>query len=211
MSLSAGLQTYTDDLTQIFQQVGSLITVPIKAHQVAQATHTFLLSGIPMTVLTFSSPTITTGTGLGGLDIPTPGIGLAAALPTLQTDLLAAWTHHNVPSTARIFAQKTATAVYNYYRQAIVQTIDTAPPNMGVSAGTGGLLTPAPGSGLAAAQPAFESALVAQWTRIGVPGITTLQESIDFSQALHTFATQAMVVTAGNRTGTTGTATGTIS
>lgn len=204
MSLSSGKSNLESALVSMFSDVGALKSVETFAKRKAQAINDFALTGIPKTVISFSTPF--TGTGIGGLDKPAPGMGLPAAKPLLQAEFIQIWTHGNAASSPAIFAKKEAEAIYTYFSQAKVQTIDLGPLGSnpedggsffsGSSTGIGGLLAPVPGMGYSAAKPILEQELIRIWTQVkGERSIAAFAS--EMAAAIHDFCSQGKVATTG--------------
>lgn len=137
MPLAAAKAQFKTTLQTIFSFLGTSEPYPTaaqKAQQVATAVHTLLLQGVPQTqdvgsaapgqaVVTFvtTTPSPVTGTGTGGLDQPTPGIGLDAARSLFVTQMLSSFMNYTgkTPDTA---AGEWADALVALYQQAKVMT-----------------------------------------------------------------------------------------
>lgn len=225
----------------MYLDIGSQKSAAEFASRFSQAVYTYAKAGTPMLTLTTAGGTVSSsmtsasvaGTGLGGFDSVTPGSGLDAVRPKLQSDLLAAFTHGNHPGAAIVFAQKISLAIHGFYSQAKIQTIDTSGSPLpasngptgvtGVMTGSGGTLTNAPGSGLDAALPAFKSSLQNTFGNVG--SLVSAPEKVKLiTDAIYTFLTQAIITSTGTMTASatvasgsgtyaagTGTSTGTVS
>jgi len=216
MPLSVGKIALESALAEIYGDVGAYKNVSEFAKRKAQAIYDFAKTGIPMTILTNEpgsvSGAMTAGpvkaTGLGGFDKPVPGMGLAAAKPLLMTEFIALWSHGNSVTTAKIFAKKHATAVFNYYSQAMILTKDEsagplpapppAGPVTGPMTGIGGDLTDSPGMGFDAAKPILEAEIKRIWSQIGnAPPAAVPKLAKELSEAIHNFCIQGKVNTTG--------------
>jgi hypothetical protein len=205
MPLTAGKIALAQDLAAIYSDTGGMESVDIFAQKKARAILKFVLTGIPKTLITFVNPIA--GTGVGGLDSIVPGSGLPSALPGLKAQYLKNWNHGGAVSAPIVFATKEAQAIFDYFSQTKVQTIDLGPltpiapppappPLMGPSIGSGGTLTSLPGSGYQSALPGLVSAFKANWSQVATAR-SIEQCAQDESQAIHNFCVQGKVTTTG--------------
>lgn len=195
MSLSGSKSDLISALTGIYSYISTVKSSAELADRKSKAIMKFFLSGKPETVISFASPA--TGTGIGGIDKSSPGMGLAAAMPILQSQYIEIWTHHNQASAAVTFATKETEALYTFFTSAMVMTIDSGgldPISMsGGSMGIGGTLAPAPGMGLTAAQPILAAQYTTIWSALSPKEVSAAKEAL----AIFNFATQAIVNTTG--------------
>lgn len=210
MSLTAGKSALQSALEAMYNNIGSEVSVPVFAKKKAQAIYDFVLTGMPMTIITtFPGPVVgamtagpVSGTGLGGFDKPAPGMGLSAAKPILEQDLIAMWTHGNSAKSAAEQAQKEATAIFNYYSQAIIMTTELtagplpAPPPVGPVTGPiigiGGVVSAAPGTGYSSAKPILEAELIRIWSQIRSE-VSIASFAKDIATAIDAFCVQGKV------------------
>jgi len=217
MPLSTGKSSLEATLVQLYTDGKDLHTVEEFARRKSQAIYDFVHTGIPTTVIaTFPGPVIgamtagpVAGTGLGGFDKPAPGMGLSGAKEILKTTLIAIWSHGNAVRTYEEIARRTAQAIFEYYDQAVIMTIDvtagplpappTAGPVAGPIAGIGGVnSTSAPGSGYDSVKGALESEFIRIWKQIDYHAPRTVpQFAEEMSEAIHAFCKEGIVNTVG--------------
>ena len=214
MPLLSGKETLKSSLMSMYSDVAGLKSVDIFAKKKSQAIASFVVTGIPMTVL-INLPggvvgSMTSGpvlaSGIGGFDKPVPGMGLSSAKSILETDLVALWTHGGANVSAAVYSDKFSLAVFKYFSEAIILTLDTsnsplpapppAGPVTGPMIGLGGTLTNAPGIGYGAALPTLESALKASFGAVGSE-IAIAKKAKDVTEAIHNFCIQGIVNTTG--------------
>lgn len=148
----------------------------------------FGLTGVPATIDTVTqaagqvvsgyattTPGTVSGTGLGGIDAPVPGMGLDAAKSILVQALVAVYSNTNqTPATA---AKAVSLAVFNFLSQAKVMTniTATAVPGQAAPAPVGplvpgpwaglstGSLESTSGAGLSSSKSSLQDAIAAVW------------------------------------------------
>lgn len=203
MPLSSGKDALRKELEALYGDVKAFKSVAEFARRKASAVNDFVLTGEPKTLITFTNPA--TGTGIGGLDKPAPGMGLAAAQPIMMAKFIEIWTHGNAVKSPAEFAQKMSEAIFTYYSQAMVLTTDVGPltpppgpppPLTGSSTGIGGVLSSAPGSGYAAAKPTLEAEFKRIWSQVQSAG-SVPKYAQELALAIHQFAIQGKVTTNG--------------
>lgn len=187
------------------------------AHKTAQAVFDFAITGIPMTQIVTMPGAVALamtvgpvlGTGVGGIDKPSPGMGLEPAKKLLEANLIQIYTHGNKNRSPAEIARQMSDAIYHYFSQAIVMTHDTsgsvlpAPPPLGPVTGgltgTGGVLSSLPGKGYSAAKPLLENALRGIYSSVG-NSKNVAQAAREVSDALHSFFQEGVVQTTGTFT-----------
>ncbi len=198
----------------MYSDVGSLKSAPELAKKRAQAIYDFAKTGVPMTIITTFPGSVVgaqtagpvKGKGLGGIDKPAPGMGLAAAKALLKQDLVSLYAHGNSPRDPMTLAKQEATAIFSYFSQAIVMTNDEtsgplpAPPPAGPVTGSikgkGGVLSDSPGNGYDSAKSKLESELTRIYEQIQEVRSAD-QFAAEISEALHSFFIQGKVETTG--------------
>jgi hypothetical protein len=184
MPLASGKSSLQSVLESLYSDVGALKSVPEFAKKKAQAVHDFAITGMPMTLITTFPGSVSgamtsgpvKGIGIGGIDKPTPGMGLDAAKALFEQELIGIRRHGNKAHAVPEIAQKEAAAFFNYFSQAIVMTKDEtssplpAPPPVGPVAGSisakGGIGKDSPGSGYDSARSKLEDALTSIWSQV---------------------------------------------
>jgi hypothetical protein len=216
MPLAVGKETLKSDLLAMYSDVSAFKDVGTFAKRKSQAIADFVITGIPMTILTNFpggvAGAMTTGpvlaTGIGGFDKPVPGMGLASAKDILKADLIDLWSHGGANVSAAVYAEKMATAIFKYYSEAIIQTLDTsnsplpapppAGPVTGPMIGIGGTLSPVPGTGYSSAKPLLEAELKRIWSQIANDNPRSISLfAKDLSDAIHNFCIEGKVDTIG--------------
>lgn len=224
MPLAVGVTALTAALSTSWVNV--LNTPPTAASEFANANMTFAMTGIPMTIdtgllapgqtvagFTTVSPGAVSGTGIGGIDVPAPGMGLAAAKAILVTQLTTAFA--NVLNTPPTAASSVANAILAFLSQAKVMTTvtGTVPPGAAVpppagpvgpaaytGAGIGGIEIPA-GPGLSTGLAACISSLSLQFANVMN---TPVGVASGIADALELFFMTGMVNTVANGTASGG-------
>lgn len=214
MPLAVGKVALESVLLGLYSDVAAVKATPEFARKKAQAIYDFVITGIPMTIITtFPGPVAgamtagpVKGLGLGGFDKPAPGIGLAAAKPLLKQELITLYTHGNAPGTPQKFATGMATAVFNYFSQAMIQTMEDthsplpAPPPAGPVAGPitgkGGTLSNAQGAGYSSAKAKLESEFIRIWSKTDKE-ISVEEFATEMSEAIHAFCIEGKINTVG--------------
>jgi hypothetical protein len=214
MPLAAGIVDLESTLAAMFADVGGAKNPREFAHKKATAIHSFVKTGVPMTLIVTLPGAVAgamtagpvSGTGLGGIDKPSPGMGLNAAHPLLVSELTAIYTHGNAVTAAKISAQKISKAIMNYFSQAIVMTMDmtdspvpAAPPAGPVSGtikGNGGLEKPSPGAGYDSVVQKLEDQFFAIFSAVQDPGTIPAHAS-KIGDAIHAFCLEGKITTTG--------------
>ena len=214
MPLTTGKQTLADTLTSIWLEGKNPHSVSEFAQKKSKAIYDFVHTGVPTTIITTlpggvvggvtAGPVM--GTGLGGFDKPVPGMGLPAAKSILKSDLERIWTHNNAIREVSIIAKEYAQALFDYYSQAIILTLDTsagplpAPPPAGPVAGAtigiGGVVASVYGAGYDAVKGAMEAEFARIWLQVKSP-LSTSQLAGEMSEAIHAFCIAGKVDTIG--------------
>lgn len=187
------------------------------AEKTAKAIVDFVKSGVPMTMITTLPGAVNggvtsgpvTGKGIGGIDKPSPGMGLEAAKAILETELTAAMTHGGAATAAPAQASKVASAIFNYFSQAIVMTEDQssgplpapppAGPVTGPMTGQGGVVSSTPGKGYDSAKSKLESDLKDIYSDTS-EGSDAASKAKKMAEAIHNFCKEGKVQTQGTFT-----------
>jgi hypothetical protein len=181
-----------DDLMAMFSDVAPDGSARAKAEQMAQAFFKYAMSGKPMCMVMTQPglPGTISGTGIGGVDKPTPGTGLNVA--KLRSGILATY---QISTDARGSADRLASAVHSYFTEAIIQTKDKngGPPAI---TGIGGVGKSSPGMTYAAAKPILANALYQVFFDVS-PGPSAADKVTLIADALHAFFKEGMVNTIG--------------
>jgi hypothetical protein len=214
MPLIAGKEALKSSLAGMYADVGGPKAVNEFAKKKAQAIADFVITGIPMTILTNEGGGVSGGmtsgpvkaTGLGGFDKPVPGMGLAAAKPLLEAELISIWSHGGANISAPVYAQKMSQAIFNYFSQAKIQTKDQsagplpapppAGPVTGPMTGKGGTLSDSQGKGYSAAKPTLEAELKRIWSQIQTAK-SVPEFAKEMAEAIHNFCIEGKVETVG--------------
>lgn len=205
MSLIQGKSALKASLLKLYLDTAGEKSVQTFAKRKAEAINTFVLTAQPKTIITFANPA--TGTGIGGIDLPVPGMTLVAAKILLELQFLAIWSHGGAVKPPSVQADLMSTAIFSYFSQAMVSTIDLGPLDpvpisptflSGASTGIGGVLTPAPGSGYSSAKPILEKELSRIWSQVAnVSPRAVPQFAKDMADAIHNFCKEGKVSTTG--------------
>ena len=191
MALASGVSAYKSTLQSTFTNVQG--TLPIDAATaILQGGQTFAMTGVPMTVATgllapgqavsgfvTASPGSVTASGIGGIDVPSPGMGLAAAKAILIADLTVLFSNVTQANTYVFAATTISNAVLAFLSQAMVMTNVTGivppgspvpptsgPVGPGTYTGTGiGSLESTSGAGMASVVTALIAALTAEFLK----------------------------------------------
>lgn len=229
MPLSAGKTALANALLASWAQIFTN-TAPSVASDFANANLAFAETGVPTVAVTgtlaagqvvavfvTTTPGAVAGAGVGGIDTPTPGIGLAAAKSILVTSLTAVFA--NNLNTVVQAADGVADAIYTYLSQAKILTSSTGTCAPGAlvpalvgpvgssawsGAGTGGIESSSPGPGLAVALAGLVTDMTLGWADLLN---TPLQIAQDIADALETFFESALVTTVDSGTAGGGPAT----
>lgn len=215
MPLISGKSDLKAALLEMYLDTKSEKSAAFFAKKRTEAIYAFVHTGIPMTIIaTFPGPVVgamtggpVQGMGIGGLDKPAPGMGLEAAKSLLVQELIGIWTHGNAVHTPEEMAEKEATAIFNYYSQAIVMTQDKtdaplpAPPPVGPVTGPikgkGGVnAAPSPGSGYDSVKPTLQSELERIYAQVKAER-SVAQFADEIATAIHAFCKEGKVDTQG--------------
>jgi hypothetical protein len=214
MPLISGLPTLQKELASMYSDTGEVKNASVFAQKTAAAICDFVKTGIPMTLITTFPGAVNaamtaaavTGKGIGGIDKPVPGMGLAAAKAILEQELTAAFTHGGAKTAVQAQAQKVASAILNYFSQAIVMTNDktdaalAAPPPAGPVTGQitgeGGVLSDSPGKGYDSAKSTLESDLKEIFAKVDDKGSPS-DKAKKMATAIHKFCSEGKVQTQG--------------
>lgn len=214
MPLATGLPSLQKELASMYADTGEAKGADIFAKKTADAICNFVKTGMPMTLITTFPGAVNgamtaaavTGKGIGGIDKPVPGMGLAAAKALLEQELTMAFTHGGGQTVAQAQAQKVAMAIMNYFSQAIVMTNDktdaplAAPPPAGPVTGQitgeGGVLSDAPGKGYDSAKADLESDLKKIFAKVDDKAPAS-DKAKEMAAAIHKFCSEGKVKTQG--------------
>jgi hypothetical protein len=214
MPLISGLPSLQKELASMYGDTGEVKDADVFASKTAEAICSFVKTGMPMTMITTfpgavngaMTAAVVTGKGIGGIDKPVPGMGLAAAKALLEQELTMAFTHGGAQTVAQAQAQKIAMAIMNYFSQAIVMTNDktdaplAAPPPAGPVTGSitgqGGVLSDAPGKGYDSAKSDLESDLKKIFAKVDDKGSAS-DKAKQMAEAIHKFCSEGKVQTQG--------------
>lgn len=188
MTLQSNLPKFKDAVEKIYSNNKN--TPAQCAEGIANAVFAWATKGIPMT----KHPA--TMSGEGGIDIVTPGTGLAPAKPKLQADIELGF--KNQKNSSSDAAKHFTDAHMAFFSKARIMTIVTAPvgtpPAPYVGTGKGGIDKPSPGKGLAAALPEYISALTAIYSN-NSKSTTTSDYAKKMADASYSFLSQALIET----------------
>lgn len=222
MPLAVGVVALQATLTTLFLNTTPANTPVTAAQTMSSGMQTFAGTGIPMTIdsgleaggqpvagAVTVAPGAVTANGIGGIDVPSPGTGLAAAKVALISSLTALFSNTTPANTAPLAAQTMAQAVLAFLSQAMIMTNVTGivPPGQAVpppagpvgpgvftGTGTGGIDASSPGTGLAAALPSLIASLTTQFSDT-TPGNTPVLAASNIADYLETFYLAAMITT----------------
>lgn len=223
MPLAVGVVALQSTLTTLFLNTTPANTPATAAQTMSSGMQTFAGTGIPMTVdsgleaggqpvagAVTVAPGAVTANGIGGIDVPSPGTGLAAAKVALISSLTALFSNTTPANTAALAAQTMAQAVLTFLSQAMILTNVTGivPPGQAVpppagpvgpgvftGTGTGGIDSSSPGIGLAGALPDLIASLTTQFANTTPPGNTPALAASNIADYLETFFLEAMILT----------------
>lgn len=214
MPLVTGLVDLQKELESMYSDTSNSKNASVFAKKTADAICKFVKTGIPMTVITTFPGAVSAamtassvaGKGLGGIDKPVPGAGLMAAKSILEQELSLAFNQGDNQTVAKVQAQKVATAIMNYFSQAIVMTNDktdapvAAPPPAGPVTGqikgNGGVLTDKPGKGYDSAKSDLENDLKAIFERVKDTSSAS-DKAKKIAEAIHKFCAEGKIETTG--------------
>jgi len=190
MSLSAGQKTLSADLAKMWARPTQ--SVAVSARIFADSVRKFAQSGVVKTTLSAS------GAGIGGFDRSSPGIGLSAAKPLLEEDLISAWAERSANSD--VTAERVSKAIFQFLSEARVVTTLKSPatlPSVGAvpTSSIGGIDSSAPGKGLGPSQSKFEAELVSIWTCRDVKPVELQAERL--SAAIHAYMLEIKIEVSG--------------
>jgi hypothetical protein len=203
-------------LKAMYEDTSSQKSMAEFASKTANCMYDFAISGTPMTtIITLPGAVAVSmtagpvmGTGVGGIDKASPGMGLLAAKALLEITLVQIYTHNNSSRSAAQMARQMADAVYNYFSQAMVLTNETsgsplpAPPPVGPVSGSltgmGGVLSVSGGKGYSLAKRDLEEALKAIYSDLSQKAVS--QSANQMANALHAFFIEGKVQTTGTFT-----------
>lgn len=226
MSLAVGKTALANSIESSWSE--DYNTAELAAMGFSDASQTFAETGVPMTVDTgleasgqavagsvTIDPGAVTGTGSGGIDIPSPGSGLEAAVTTLTSALTAIFTEE--VNTAELAAQNVADAIFAFLSEAMILTnfTGTVPPGQavpppvgpvgpGAFTGTGiGGIDSTSGSGLASVISVLIESIISDWS---AEYNTPEQCAESIANALLSFYQEALINTTDIGTASGGTA-----
>lgn len=223
MPLAVGQVSLAAALAASWANTSPSQTPPTAATDMANASMSFGQTGIPMTVDTVTvapgqvivavttTPGTVTGSGIGGIDVPSPGMGLDAAKSILVATLTGIFADTSPANTPVTTANSVATAIMNFLSQAMVMTNingvsppgQAAPPPVGPLvpgpwSGSGiGSLESTSGAGLASGLPSLIAALTATFANT-TPVQTPASVSADIGDAMLAFYKMAMITCVDN-------------
>ena len=180
------------------------IGTAIKNYATSQTVSTKITTTAGSVASFFTSGPVS-GSGSGGVDSLSAGLGLAGAVNKLQTDLANAWANTATPTSA---ASGQATAIDTFFKNANIMTQDVTAASMSAPAptgpvagsitGKGGIDKNTPGMGYSAALGTLQSAIQNIFQDLSTADTYTRAGTL--ANAIYAFLKEGIVSTTGTFT-----------
>jgi hypothetical protein len=219
MPLASGKDGLKSALLDVFNDVDKEKSASDRADKWSAAIKDFVLTGMPMTIIVTMPGGVlpagatggpVMGKGIGGFDKPAPGMTLKGAKMILKTQLTKIF---GPGKSADEKADQISTAIFSYFSQAMVQTMDmSSGPDMIAAPGPGPMLvqgmikgkggvnddSPAsPGKGYSSAKSDLKDALQKAFENVKDGEKSAGDQADKIATAIHNFCIEGKVDTMG--------------